>query len=113
MGTAELVRWIRELEERGELWKFYKGKEWTELKEEILNEQHHECQGCLSQGKLTKADTVHHVNEVREKPELALSKYYFDTDGTKKLNLLALCKKCHNKAHNRFTGKEPLTQERW
>lgn len=113
MNSDELVEWINELKERDEMWKFYKSKAWMKLKEEVLKEQHYECQECLKEGRLTRADTVHHVNEVKERPELALSKYYHD-ENNKKLNLIGLCKRCHNKVHNRFTQKQGfLTEEKW
>ena len=113
MDTKELVRWIGELEQSGELWRFYKGKDWVKLKEQILKEQHRECQVCLQEGRLTKADTVHHVNEVKERPDLALSKYFYDSEGTKQLNLIAICKRCHNKTHKRWRMKEPFNEEKW
>lgn len=114
MNGTELANWIAELERRDELWKFYKSKAWMKLKEEVLREQHNECQVCLEEGRLTKADTVHHVNEVRERPDLALSKYYIDEHNNKKLNLISICKRCHNRVHNRFTKNEGFSNvERW
>ena len=66
----ELVDWIEELIDVDELWRFYKSKEFRKLKEEVLREQHHECQVCKEKGILTKADTVHHIQYVRNHPEL-------------------------------------------
>ena len=42
----ELEVWIQELIEKDELWRFYKSKEFRHLKEEVLKEQHYECQIC-------------------------------------------------------------------
>lgn len=84
------------------------------LKNEVLREQHYECQECLKLGKVTKADTVHHVQFVRKYPELALSKYY-TYKGVQHRNLIAVCKECHNKLHPEKHGpkKKALNEERW
>lgn len=94
----ELVDWIEELIDVDELWRFYKSKEFRKLKEEVLREQHHECQVCKEKGILTKADTVHHIQYVRNHPELALSKTYTYM-GREHRNLIAICRSCHNKVH--------------
>ncbi|MBK5254333.1 MAG: HNH endonuclease [Peptostreptococcaceae bacterium] len=90
-----------------ELWKFYKSKEWLALKELVLREHHYECQECKKRGKITKADTVHHIKHVRDHPELALTKS----------NLEPVCKACHNKLHpekfKKNTKKKFWTIERW
>lgn len=75
MNTIELVQWINKLIDTDRLWKFYKSIEFRHIKEEVLREQHYECQECKKKGKITKANTVHHVQFVRKHPELALSKY--------------------------------------
>lgn len=98
MNTNELVKWINELIEKDELWRFYKSTEFRRLKEEVLREQHYECQECKKLGKITEAEIVHHVQFVRKYPELALSKYY-TYKGKQYKNLVALCKPHHNKAH--------------
>lgn len=83
------------------------------LASEVLKEQHNECQECLNKGILTKADTVHHVNYVKDRPDLALSKYYIDDDGQEQKNLIAICKRCHNVVHKRFGYKEFINEEKW
>ena len=98
MQQHELTIWINELIDKNELWRFYKSKEFMSLKEEVLLEQHYECQECKKQGIITKADTVHHVQFVRKHPHLALSKYYV-YKGKQYKNLIAVCKACHNKLH--------------
>lgn len=122
MNKLELVKWINSLIEKKELWKFYKSKYWcgdkdTEgLKNEVLKEQHYECQECLKQGKITTADTVHHIQFVRKHPELALSKYY-TFNGKRYRNLIAVCKTCHNKLHpeklNKSSKDKFTNEERW
>lgn len=82
------MSWINQLIEDDQLWKFYKSREWSGrsgyagLKEEVLREQHYECQPCKERGVITRADTVHHVMHVREHPELALSRWYVDARGS-------------------------------
>jgi 5-methylcytosine-specific restriction endonuclease McrA len=110
MNTEQIIKWINE----GQLWKFYKSKEWRNLRPKILIEQNYECQYCKTMGIITKAVTVHHVQEVRKHPELALSRYYYDENGSKQRQLVSICKACHNKEHDRiFEKKVPLNIERW
>ena len=97
-----LERYIRELIQTGDEWKFYKTKEWIELRQEVLYEHHYECQECLKRGRYTRADCVHHINEVKNRPDLALSKFYTDTEGNKKKNLMPLCNRCHNDIHDKL-----------
>lgn len=126
-NNKELEIWIKELIEQDKLYKFYKSKEWLNLKEETMREQHYECQECLKNGilttisKNTKEDnkiklTVHHVQYVKKYPELALSKFYY-FEGIKYRNLIVVCFDCHNRLHKRFNYKENkkklLNEERW
>ena len=61
MNNKGLEKWINKLIEEDKLWKFYKSKEFRHLKEEILREQHYECQECKKLGKITKAEKGHHI----------------------------------------------------
>lgn len=99
MNNNDLKEWINELIEKDELWRFYKSREFMRLREEVLREQHYECQICRAKGKITKATVVHHVKHVRDYPELALSKYYIDEYGNKQRNLIGVCSPCHNRVH--------------
>lgn len=113
MSKEYLVRWINDLIKQDKVHLFYHSKEWLHLKKEVLKEQHYECQECLKQGILTKAYTVHHINYVKNRPDLALSKTYVDDKGIERMQLESVCEECHNKLHNRFTKKMPLTEEWW
>ena len=64
---------------------FYLSKEWRKKREHILKRDKHLCQHCLKNGKVTAANTVHHIKELEEYPDLAL------TDS----NLISLCFDCH------------------
>lgn len=110
-----LATWIRQLIKANKIELFYKCQEWVDLRLEVLTEHHYECSECLKHGRYTRADCVHHVNEVRVRPDLALSRFYVDAKGNKQPQLIPLCNKCHNIVHdklgnyqkkNKFTNKE-------
>jgi len=122
MNKSDLVSWIEYLKSINRLDKFYHSKYFKHLKREVLREQHYECQRCKNKGKLTivketikRSGVVHHVKEVRKYPSLALSKYYFDDQGTKHKQLIVLCNGCHEIEHDRFSIKEPVffNEEKW
>jgi 5-methylcytosine-specific restriction endonuclease McrA len=112
-----LATWIRQLIADNRLIVFYKSKEWIELRDEVMHDNHYECQECLKRGRYTRADCVHHVNEVRHRPDLALNKYYTDKEGNKQKNLLPLCNRCHNQIHDKlgyWQRKDKFTnEEKW
>lgn len=111
-----LAAYIKRLIRDNKIVEFYKTDDWRELRLDILNDFHYECQGCLKKGKYTRADCVHHVNHVKDRPDLALSRYYIDKHGKKQYQLVPLCNICHNIEHpeklmteeqkNKFTNEE-------
>lgn len=97
--------------------KFYRTEDWRELRADVLEDFHNECQDCLKRGEYTRANCVHHVNEVRHRPDLALSRWYVDEHGKQQPNLVPLCKTCHNIVHDKLykyarEGKFD-NEERW
>lgn len=116
MNKIELKKWIKELLKQGNIDPFYKSKYWQRLRKEVLKEQKEECQECLKLGKVTKANTVHHVQFVDKYPELALSKYY-TYKGKQYRNLICVCPDCHNKLHPEKQKNKNKTkfinEERW
>lgn len=69
---------------------FYTSWAWRKKRKQILERDNNECQICKQNGKVTvgtKDDplVVHHIKELKEHPELAL------TDK----NLLSVCNNCH------------------
>lgn len=94
-----LETYIRELIKNNRLIEFYKSDDWIELRADVLEEYHNECQECLKRGIVTRAECVHHVNHVRNRPDLALSKTYTDKDGNEHQQLIPLCNPCHNIMH--------------
>lgn len=120
MQTDDLATYIRRLLAEGNEWKFYKSREWLALRDEVLREGHYECARCLEHGRYTRAVMVHHVNEVRKRPDMALTKTYVDDEGQERKNLVPLCFACHEKEHDRFDAfraekaKERFSnEERW
>lgn len=92
---------------------FYTWPEWKSLREEVLQFDHWECQLCKSAGRFKPARIVHHVQHLRDRPDLALSVW---VDGQRQL--LSVCKTCHEKLHlesqRQFApARPPLTEERW
>lgn len=75
---------------------FYKSNAWEKCREVVLKRDDYLCQDCLKKGKLTPADMVHHIEELKDNPDRAL-----DID-----NLESLCNPCHNKHHSRHKPKE-------
>ena len=129
MTGTELASWIRSLQAEDQLWKFYKSREWKDLKRKILRQDHYECQVCKAagivtryevvHGRMEKLQTVHHVMHVTEHPELALSEFYTDSSGSRQRQLITICKACHNKEHpeknkNNSSQRQGYTNtERW
>lgn len=72
---------------------FYNSKKWRDLRQSVLAEHHYMCVPCKAEGKLTAADTVHHVIELRD-------------DWSKRLdraNCMPVCRTCHNLIHEKLT----------
>ena len=112
--------WIRQLIRDNKIYAFYKSDDWLELRDDVMRDAHYECQHCLMHGIYTKAVMVHHVNEVRKRPDMALSRTYIDRAGQEQINLVPLCFACHEAEHDRFEeirkkqGREKFSnEERW
>ena len=103
MDTKELVQWLSKLIQSNQLVKFYKHLVWRELRATCLEEQHNECQMCKINGLYEEATVGHHIQYVREHPELALTKS----------NIMCLCKECHYQIHHSIKYKKQLNEEKW
>ncbi len=104
----EMLRWIEGLIRQDKLVKFYQCREWRKLRLEALERDHYECQICKRKGKYRRAQNVHHIKEVKSRPDLALT---LD-------NLESVCIKCHNEIHkkeyNLKSKQKPFVNiERW
>ena len=113
-----LAKWIRQLIKADMVEQFYFTDDWKELRQDVLDDFHNECQECLKKGVVTTDELcVHHVNEVRHRPELALSRYFTDDKGQTQPNLVPLCKVCHNIVHEKVKKARKsdkfTNEERW
>ena len=98
---AGLSAWICELVDSGKLYLFYKSPEWRSLRQQVMDDHHCECEMCADEGRYGRADTVHHEYEVKDFPELALTRYETMPDGTVREVLHPLCNHHHNLVHGR------------
>lgn len=103
MEKNELIKWIISLIKHKNIKAFYNSSAWQHIREEVLEEQHHECQRCKAKGLYTEAVTVHHIKYLRRQPELALTKS----------NLEAICEQCHFEEHHKWEHKAQLNVEKW
>lgn len=91
----------------GQLIKFYKSREWRDLRQLALRRDHYECRMHRAKGKYHHAQCVHHIKEVKPYPHLALTLS----------NLMTLCNVCHNEVHGRVGGQVKVerfsNEERW
>ncbi len=69
---------------------FYQSVAWQAVRRQALVRDHGLCQHCLKEGRITPAETVHHIIEIRRNWSLRLVLS----------NLVSLCLACHNKAHS-------------
>jgi len=106
---------LRALIEDGREHLFYCGSKWQRARKYVLRLDRYECQLCKSRGQYAKATHVHHVQHLKQRPDLALS--VFDDGGGRQL--VSVCRACHEECHperapamavrvNRFS-----TVERW
>jgi 5-methylcytosine-specific restriction endonuclease McrA len=104
---------------RTDVSQFYESRRWKKLRGQILKQDHFECQVCKQKyHRYRRANTVHHVNLLKVRPDLALEAMYRDpATHTDKRNLISLCHDCHEEVHGYRMPKEKtteaLTEERW
>ena len=82
---------------------FYKTKEWIRKRIVILKRDNYQCRECKRYGKVTPANTVHHILPLHERPDLKLDNR----------NLISLCEECHEKMHNKFNDTLSKLGEEW
>lgn len=95
---------------------FYIWRRWLKVRAAVLAYDRYECQRCKAlYCRYAKANTVHHVNHLKKRPELALEMWYHNPATHKReRNLVSLCHGCHEEVHGyRKQIIEPLTEERW
>lgn len=119
--------WILSLIAQDNIHAFYTSKLWKRFKRKILTTRPCRCQLCEQkrpailtplrrpwENKTSPTDdrpvaTVHHVNEVRRRPDLALSEY----DETGCLNVVIVCPSCHWDEHHKRNDLMDKIPERW
>jgi 5-methylcytosine-specific restriction enzyme A len=82
---------------------FYKTARWKSKREKILKRDEYQCQECKRYGKNKDATTVHHIQPLRNRPDLRLTTW----------NLVSLCGKCHEKMHDRLTDELTDVGKQW
>ena len=91
--------------------KFYRSKDWKELREFVLARDNYECQWCKARGKVTTRDDaileIDHIIEIDKDFSLSLEPE----------NCRTLCRGCHNYRHNRFAKQvkqvKPAEIKKW
>ena len=94
---------------------FYLTAWWGQKRREVLKLDHGECQHHKERGQYAPATIVHHVHELLQHPDLALT-IWMGEQGESERNLISLCHACHEEAHGHrqeARAAEPLTPERW
>lgn len=82
-------------------YEFYHSSKWLHKRDMILRRDGYRCQECKRYGRITQAVTVHHIQHLEDRPDLAL------VSG----NLISLCRACHAKAHPEKGGARPGSGE--
>ncbi|MGD7051432.1 HNH endonuclease [Sutcliffiella horikoshii] len=77
---------------------FYNTPRWKAKRQVILRRDNYECRECKRYGKVTAANTVHHIFPLEDYYDLRLVN----------LNLYSCCNACHNSFHDRFTNEITL-----
>lgn len=114
MKEIEIIK-LQKLLAEGKENVWYNSAAWNHIRNKILKMDHYECQICKSKGIYRRAQIVHHVKHLKDRPDLALSIYDPDTN---KRQLISVCKRCHEDLHPeakiKYKQKEkPTTIERW
>lgn len=86
---------IARLVEAGQEHLFYCSRDWQRKRRKILRQDRFECQICKARGKYRKAVLVHHVQHLKDRPDLAMSDTYIDGSGSEHRQLISVCKECH------------------
>lgn len=68
---------------------FYTSPRWKRKRQSILRRDGYQCQICRRYGIIREAVTVHHIQELSDRPDLALQES----------NLISVCQACHNRLH--------------
>lgn len=109
---AQLTRMISEGREAG----FYDWPEWDRVRGDALRLDRWECARCREvYRRYRRAALVHHVQHLKQRPDLALSLHDPDTG---ERQLVSVCRPCHEELHperqwQKVVRRECVTAERW
>jgi len=105
--TPDKLRWLESLIKQDDMLPFYNWRGWRKKRKEALERDNYECQECKRKGKYKKAQNVHHIQEVKNRPDLAMTLE----------NLECLCIACHNEIHDKRLRQDKrmpfVNEERW
>lgn len=82
---------------------FYKTEEWVRKRIVILKRDGYQCMNCKRYGLVTEANTVHHIIPLEDDSDLRLHNN----------NLLSLCMSCHEKMHDKYSGRLSKLGQEW
>lgn len=116
MSDADLQQ-LRQLIAAGKEHAFYDTAAWHRQRAYVLRADKYECQMCKSAGRYRRAVLVHHVQHLRDRPDLAL-KMWVRSGGKWTRQLVSLCRTCHNMCHPEWKRQQRRatrfeTVERW
>lgn len=121
------ARWILSLIASDNLQAFYHSRYWNNFRITILRTHPHRCYLCERKkpARLTPlrmpwekpkgpndkrpVAIVHHVNEIRKRPDLALS----ELDERGRRNVIVICPACHWGEHHKRNELMQIIPERW
>lgn len=105
---------LRQMISNNDLSSFYNSSSWRNLSKYVIHKFNNECYQCKIRGKYAPAEVVHHVRQLKLYPEFAYELTYLDNNHVEQLQLIPLCRECHEREHNRLhKPQQQLTEERW
>ena len=105
---------LQQMIANNDLSQFYNSTGWRNLSKYVIHKFNNECYKCKTLKKYAPAEVVHHVRQLKRYPELAYKLTYIDDNHIEQLQLIPLCRECHEREHNRLhEPPPPLTAERW
>ena len=116
--TSAELKWLRSLIDQHKVHTFYVWGKWLRERAFVLRQDRYECQMCKAAGRYRRAEVVHHIRHLKQRPDLALSMYVQAEDGTQQRQLISLCTACHEACHPerlKHRKQKPTftTPERW
>ena len=73
-------------EDKRQQYSFYRTRQWSHLRQQVLERDHYLCAYCKVKGVITPAKTVDHIRPLE----------LFFNDGASMENLSVICSSCHN-----------------